>query len=376
MQLEESSQSLEDSRCKGHDKSVQTDEKHMKDAESQTIYLRNFLNAKIENMILRNESKLTDMDTGNTKNHSTSILPLASVKNDDSKMKLFTGLHYYHFVTFFNFLGESVYNLTYWDGENTKEKTKTGNRKFEPMEELFITLVRLRRGYNLQSLSHFFVISTSTISTIFTTWIQLLYCHFSDYRTDMFPKRQHFKEHLPQVFKTFKNIRCTFDCTEFFVQMPRDFRHQGNLYSSYKNHYTYKSLIAVAPNGSIVFVSDLFEDSISDRATVEKSGFLDFINPGDMVLADRGFLIEDLLLTRQASLNIPPFLGKRKKFTAQEELKTRRIAKARIHVERVIERIKKFKLLSGKIPLTLAPIADQLVFVASCLVNFQEPLVK
>ncbi|CAC5420378.1 unnamed protein product [Mytilus coruscus] len=93
-------------------------------------------------------------------------------------------------------------------------------------------------------------------------------------------------------------------------------------------------------------------------------------------LADRGFTIEDLLMARQAVLNIPSFLGKRTKFTPEEELKTRRIAKARIHVERVIERVKKFKLLSGNIPLSLSPIADQMVFVASCLVNFQEPLVK
>ena len=55
---------------------------------------------------------------------------------------------------------------------------------------------------------------------------------------------------------------------------------------------------------------------------------------------------------------------------------TRRIAKARIHVERVIERVKKFKLISGIIPLSLSPIANQSVFVASCLVDFQEPLVK
>lgn len=134
--------------------------------------------------------------------------------------------------------------------------------------------------------------------------------------------------------------------------------------------------MAIAPNGSIVYISDLYEGSISDREIVEKCGFLQYISPGDMVLADRGFTIEDLLLSKQASLNIPPFLGQRSKFTAEEELKTRRIAKARIHVERVIERIKKFKLLSGNIPLSLSPITNQMVFVASCLVNFQEPLVK
>lgn len=236
--------------------------------------------------------------------------------------------------------------------------------------------MRLRRGYSIDSMAHFFGLAASTISTIFTTWIQLLYCHFNDYRQHMFPERNHFKANLPRGFKTFKNILYTIDCTEFFVQMPRDFGRQGNLYSSYKNRHTYKCLIGVAPNGAVVYVSDLFEGSIGDRPIVEESGFLNYINPGDLVLADRGFTIDDLLRARQAVLNIPPFLEKREKFTPQEELQTRRIAKARIHVERAIERVKKFKLISGVIPLSLSSIADQLVFVASCLVNFQEPLVK
>lgn len=363
-------------QCETHkEKSVQTESGIQHDKEVQTVYGKEILNAKIENMVLKNKMKV-EQNQENNNASSDAMLSLESLKSDDARLKLFTGLQYNQFMTLFEFLGESVNKLTYWDGKNTKENVKKGNRKLEPKEELFLTLVRLKRGFNLDVMSHFFRVSSSTVSVIFTTWIQFLYCHFNDYRNIMFPERQHFKEYMPRVFRCFKNIRCTIDCTEFFVQMPRDFRRQGNLYSSYKSHHTYKCLIGVAPNGAIVYVSNLYEGSISDRAIVEKCGFLEYINPGDLVLADRGFLIEDFLMARQATLNIPPFLGKRSKFTAQEELQTRRIAKARIHVERVIERVKKFKLLSGNIPLSLTQISDQMVFVACCLVNFQEPLVK
>ena len=37
------------------------------------------------------------------------------------------------------------------------------------------------------------------------------------------------------------------------------------------------------------------------------SGFLDFLNPGDVVMADRGFLIKELLNERHVKLIIPPF---------------------------------------------------------------------
>lgn len=36
------------------------------------------------------------------------------------------------------------------------------------------------------------------------------------------------------------------------------------------------------------------------------SGFLDNVRPGHEIMADRGFLIRDLLLERRAKLVIPP----------------------------------------------------------------------
>lgn len=124
-----------------------------------------------------------------------------------------------------------------------------------------------------------------------------------------------------------------------------------------------------------MFVSDAYEGSISDVEIVKQSGFLDHLEAGDLVLADRGFTIREILAEKGVDLNIPPFLNGRKKLTAEEEIYTKQIARVRIHVERCIERIKKFRLLSKVIPLSLQPVFSQMVFVAGCLVNFQEPLV-
>lgn len=240
-----------------NDKCTQTDVASKVDKEIQTVYEKEILNAKIENMLLKNQIK-TKGEQENLMNLEAQVdtsLSLKAVKNDSAKMKLFTGLTYEQFLILFKFLGDSVYNLTYWDGKGVaKESSRTGIRKLQPEDEFFLTLVRLRRGYTLDTLAHFFGIAASTVSTIFSTWIQLLYCHFNDLREDMFPERQHLKHNLPRIFRTFKNIRCTIDCTEFFVQMPRDFKRQGNLYSSNKNHHTYKFLVAIAPNGSIVYI--------------------------------------------------------------------------------------------------------------------------
>ena len=64
-------------------------------------------------------------------------------------------------------------------------------------------------------------------------------------------------------------------------------------------------------------------------------------------MADRGFLIKELLNERHVKLIILPFFGSRHRFTPQEEALTKDIAKHRLHVERSIER-KKFRILHTK----------------------------
>ena len=95
-----------------------------------------------------------------------------------------------------------------------------------------------------------------------------------------------------------------------------------------------------------------------------------------MLLVDKGFSVQDLLLPKMATIQIPAFLGKRDGFTKEEVLMNKRIAKARIHVERYNERLKKFGLIGKIIPLSLGLMASQLVYVAACLVNFQPRLSK
>jgi len=77
---------------------------------------------------------------------------------------------------------------------------------------------------------------------------------------------------------------------------------------------------------------------------------LEILQPGDLVLANKGFLISDIL-PPGTSLKIPPFLMT-PKFTPSEVIRTKNIARARIHVERVMVRLKNFKILAH-IPNTL-----------------------
>eukprot|EP00064_Thunnus_orientalis_P006289 superscaffoldBa00000650_g6305 len=82
---------------------------------------------------------------------------------------------------------------------------------------------------------------------------------------------------------------------------------QSHLYSQYKGRTTLKVLIGVAPNGVITFTSDLYGGSASDKAITADCGLLQHLQPGDMVMADKGFTIRDIL-PEGVLLNILSFL--------------------------------------------------------------------
>lgn len=203
-----------------------------------------------------------------------------------------------------------------------------------------------------------------------------MYSKFQDIKDKMFAKREVVTQNLPTSFRNplLRHCRVVIDCTEIFVESSSDFRQTGNLYSSYKSHTTGKVLIGVSPSGACMFVSDVFEGSISDKQICIQSKFISYIEEGDCVLADRGFLIEDLLVEKGAKLVIPSFLKQRGSFPLEETQESKMIARARIHVERFNERMKNYKILSGIISHHFYPMLSQIVYVICCLTNFQEPL--
>ena len=60
----------------------------------------------------------------------------------------------------------------------------------------------------------------------------------------------------------------------------------------------------------------------------------------------------------------------------EEGKRSERIAEARIHVERAIQRIKTYHILDNEIRLSMAHLAEQIFTVCAYLVNFQPPILR
>ncbi|XP_068723262.1 uncharacterized protein [Montipora capricornis] len=284
-------------------------------------------------------------------------------------------------LTFFSFVRDNTDSINFEDKflfMAGKEKSFPGRnvgcaRSLQPIDEFWLFLTRLRLGLFERDLAFRFSVSEQVVSDIIITWANYLYLMLGS--LPIWSSKEQIKQHLPEVFKgEFENIRCIIDCTEIKCQTPQDLEKQSELYSEYKSHNTFKGLVGISPNVWITFVSSLYGGSISDKEIVKNSSFVDLLDQHDLIMADRGFDIQDLMAKKKVTLFIPPKRqSKSEQFSKEDCFETMRIANLRIHVERAIRRIKGWHIFDSVVPLSLFGVINQLWTVTCLLVNWQKP---
>ena len=175
-------------------------------------------------------------------------------------------------------------------------------------EQLVLTLVRTRKGFDVKFLADTFGINSSQVSRIYTTWITFLSQELSFLVP--WPSRSELQKCLPKRFKTFKNVRVIIDCLELFIQKPKVPSSQKITWSNYKHCNTAKLLVGITP----------------------------------------------------AYCQGP-------RLSAKGARHTHRVASLRTHAERNILKLKQFRILSGVVPLLLKPMLDRIIFVCAALTN-------
>ncbi|KAG9273573.1 hypothetical protein AMEX_G12744 [Astyanax mexicanus] len=241
-------------------------------------------------------------------------------------------------------------------------------------DQLLLTLMKLKLNRVLGDLSRQFCVSQSMASKIISYWIDKL----EEVLRPLIPwlPKETIQATMPAAFKTFPNVTCILDCSESLLQKPKNLDSRGESYSHYYSHNTVKYLVAVAPCGLIMFISAAYGGRCSDKFITMDCGILDYLNAGDEVMADRGFLIRDVLFERKGKLVMPSFTKKGAQLTEEQVTATRRIANVRIHVERAIRRLKVYKILSQVVPITMAPKMDKILRVCAALVNLRDELIR
>lgn len=246
-------------------------------------------------------------------------------------------------------------------------------------------MMKLRLNVPYKDLAFRFKIDETTASRLFVKWIDGMYEAAKKFI--IWPNRADRAVSMPIIFKQSygDRIASIIDCFEVFIIRPSNLKARAQTWSHYKSHNTIKYLISITPQGTVNFISKSWGGRVSDKQITTESGFLNKLVPGDMVMADRGFCIEDLLAPINCSLAIPSFTKGKTQLSYEECKKSREIANLRIHVERVIGLIRnKFPILAGIISIDLLtvkegdelPLIDKIATICCALVNISPSIVN
>ena len=225
-------------------------------------------------------------------------------------------------------------------------------------------------------------ISDSTVSRTFLHVVDVLYQRLKP--LIIWPNRDVLRKTLPMDFRKYcPNCVVIIDCFEIFLDRPLNPLARAQTFSSYKHHNTVKYLIGITPQGTVSFISEGWGGRVSDKHLTENSGLLDHLTPGDVILADRGFDIQESVGLFCSTIKILAFTRGKKQLSGIEVEQTRRIANVRIHVERVIGNIrKKYSILGATQPIDFVTVRngdvttlDKIVTVCCVLVNICDSVV-
>lgn len=256
-----------------------------------------------------------------------------------------------------------------------RRSPESESRLLDIENRLLIFLMILKNGLTSSAVGVLFGVHRTTISRVFYTYLQHLSCTLSNF---VFWPNKDVIQRMPECFKKFYgDTRVIIDCTEFQIEIPAGVDNRVFTYSHYKKGFTAKALIGIAPCGFVSFKSYVAGGRKADTQITVESGLLDLLENGDTVLADKGFPEVQVKLQKEGKkvlVVLPPFLKDKGEFSFDETSATYNIASVRIHVERIMQRIKMFHILS-KVPVHLFPCLDDIITVCCALVNLQSAII-
>ena len=249
----------------------------------------------------------------------TDEVPMFSIEKFSSNNELlhfYTGLESYTKIMFvLHSLGPAAYSLKYIYFQIAGVSIE--NQKF-------MTLMKLRRYSTNYELSTFFSISESSVKNIVYTWIIFMSKQWRE--ANIWPSQNLVRHFMPSDFKLkFPKTRIIIDGTECPIKKPKAPKAQQSTYSTYKNRNTIKILVGSTPGGLVNYVSPAYGGSTSDRQIVERCKIVSACDPGDSVMADKGFNVQDLFATANVHVNIPTFFKKKNRMTGKIVVNDRKI---------------------------------------------------
>ncbi|XP_043213736.1 uncharacterized protein LOC122377593 [Amphibalanus amphitrite] len=241
---------------------------------------------------------------------------------------------------------------------------------------VLMTMMKLKLALTHQDIAYRFGLSLARVSRTVNHCLGSM--GFVCRKMIVWPDKETVMSNLPLCFRhpKLRNVRVVLDCFEVFTDRPKNLSCRAKTYSNYKHHNTYKVLLGISPAGAITFISESWGGRASDKHISLCSELLDLMEQGDTILADRGFTIKEEMAVYGVRVITPAFVKGRPQMSSSDVETSRLLSRARIHVERVIGRMRgNFRILKMSLPVIMFPQVDNIVAVCAAVTNLHKNIV-
>lgn len=125
-----------------------------------------------------------------------------------------------------------------------------------------------------------------------------------------------------------------------------------------------------------MILSAVYRGRASDKFIFNNSGISKKCSEGDAIMVDKGFQINKECAEKGIILHRPPFLRKNKQLSLEDNLKNSEIAKARVHIEHSIQRIKIVNMFQTKVLWNFLYKIDKIMTIICGIVNISNPIIS
>lgn len=236
-----------------------------------------------------------------------------------------------------------------------------------------LVFVKLKTNLSFRCISIMFDITPKTASKYFHAFVPIL----ADVMRIAIPwtNKNVVANDLPYHFRNYPNVRAVLDCTEIPIQRSNCLHCRIITYSHYKGRETAKYMVSVTPGGCFNFISHGYVGKASDKFIFNNCNILPLFDENDAVMVDKGFSIMKELMEHNLELIRPPTIFDGQLSTEEAKWNVS-IASARVHVERSIQRLKQFKMLTERVDTTFLYLLDDIVIILAGVTNLSAPILS
>lgn len=192
-------------------------------------------------------------DCGVQVNADDIYVPFSARLTTDAHLSTLTGIEFFQILDPIVEIVKTMYG----------DKFERADLVMKTRERIIMVYTKMKQNLSYSLLAIMFDChSAQHCKRIFCEMIKVLSAVLKD--LIRWPTKTEILKNVPTCFKRFENVRVILDCTEIFIEKPKEVCCQLISYSHYKSGLTGKFLTGVAPSGMITFVSKLYGGRVSD----------------------------------------------------------------------------------------------------------------